>query len=227
MLDGKVVKLMIAAYKDPDFSSPVNGFLLLSMYMLQTNPTSYSFTYSTLSKEPEQLANTSQVSKSSLPDKKTLNLSFTVDSTGVIIPFPPVLPLDMLYLRKLCLDINGDIHTSNYLVIYWGMMVFQCKMTSMKVEYTMFNPAGIPVRAKVDCVFEEFISPENKSIMSNLSSPDMSHLVTVKAGDQLPEMCNRIYGDSKYYLQVAELNRIANFRNLVPGQKILFPRMDK
>lgn len=227
MLDGKVVKLVIAAYKDPEFSSPVNGFLLLSMYMLQTNPTSYSFSYSTVSKEKEQLANTSQVSKSSVPDKKTLNLSFVVDSTGAILPFPPVLPLDMLYLRKLCLDINGDIHTSNYLTIYWGMMVFQCKMVSMKVDYTMFNPAGIPVRAKVDAVFEEFISPERKAIMANLSSPDMSHLVTVKAGDQLPAMCHSIYGDSKYYLQVAELNRIVNFRRLAPGQKILFPRLEK
>jgi hypothetical protein len=227
MLDGKVIKLMIVAYKDPEFSTPVNGIELLSMYMLQTNPTTYSFAYSTVSKEPVQLANTTQASKSEVPDKKKLNLSFTVDSTGAILPFPPVLPVDIEWLSTLCLNINGDIHTSNYLVIFWGMMVFKCKTRTLKIEYTMFNPAGIPVRAKVDAEFEEFITPASKAIMANLSSPDMSHLVTVKAGDQLPELCNRIYGDSKFYLQVAELNRIINFRKLIPGQRILFPRMEK
>jgi nucleoid-associated protein YgaU len=40
-------------------------------------------------------------------------------------------------------------------------------------------------------------------------------------------MCYRIYGDPKYYLQVAEANGISNFRKLIPGTDITFPPLHK
>ena len=52
-------------------------------------------------------------------------------------------------------------------------------------------------------------------------------MIEVKQGDNLPLMCENIYGDPNYYLQVAEANNIIDFRNLIPGQKILFPRLEK
>ena len=55
----------------------------------------------------------------------------------------------------------------------------------------------------------------------------MSHLIEIKEGDNLPLMCEDIYGDSSFYLQVAAANEIVDFRNLVPGQQILFPRLEK
>jgi nucleoid-associated protein YgaU len=55
------------------------------------------------------------------------------------------------------------------------------------------------------------------------SSPDLSHLVTVKAGDTLPLLCCNIYGSSVYYLEVARVNGLAHFRDLAPGMQLLFP----
>lgn len=45
----------------------------------------------------------------------------------------------------------------------------------------------------------------------------MTHIRVVAAGDNLPLMCERIYGDSRHYLWVADHNRLTDFRNLRPG----------
>lgn len=227
MLEGKVVKLMIIAYEDEKFTTLANGFFD-SFYILPTNPASYTRNYGTFGSQPELLANNKEKDKSTIPDNKTLELSFVIDGTGAVSIIPIVVSEEVAKIKKLCLDVNGNTHTTNYLGVYWGFgLEFRCKMVSLKVEYTMFNPAGIPVRAKLAATFKEFIDPETDASATNTNSPDMSHVITVKAGDQLTTLCNQVYGDSKYYLQVARINRITNFRSLVPGQRILFPRMEK
>jgi len=40
-------------------------------------------------------------------------------------------------------------------------------------------------------------------------------------------MSFKIYGDSKYYLEVARANKLINFRKLKIGQKIFFPPLQK
>jgi nucleoid-associated protein YgaU len=49
----------------------------------------------------------------------------------------------------------------------------------------------------------------------------------VTAGDTLPQLCYKIYGDPRYYLQVADRNTISNFRTLSPGDRIVFPPIAK
>jgi hypothetical protein len=36
-------------------------------------------------------------------------------------------------------------------------------------------------------------------------------------------MCQQIYGDPRYYLQVARFNGLKNYRRLAVGQELLFP----
>jgi hypothetical protein len=45
----------------------------------------------------------------------------------------------------------------------------------------------------------------------------------VVAGDTLPLLCFQIYQESKYYVEVARVNGLDDFRNLEPGRQILFP----
>jgi len=45
----------------------------------------------------------------------------------------------------------------------------------------------------------------------------------VKAGDTLPLLCHRVYKDSTYYLDIARINGITNFRNIRPGMRLKFP----
>ncbi len=54
-------------------------------------------------------------------------------------------------------------------------------------------------------------------------SPDLTHLVTVRAGDTLPLLCERIYREPGYYLDVARINGLSAFRQLQPGSRLRFP----
>lgn len=40
-------------------------------------------------------------------------------------------------------------------------------------------------------------------------------------------MTKRIYGDSKYYLEVARVNKLTTFRKLKTGQQLIFPPIQK
>ena len=90
----------------------------------------------------------------------------------------------------------------------------------MKVEYQMFKPNGVPLRAKITLSFKGFTDPAQESQVANRSSPDLTHIVTIKEGDTLPLLCDEIYRDSKYYLKVAKANNLVDVRNLKAGNFI-------
>ena len=75
--------------------------------------------------------------------------------------------------------------------------------------------------------FKSSIEEEKRAATEDRQSADLPHIRKVRAGDTLPLMCFRIYGDSKYYLDVAAANGLDNFRSLVPGTEIRFPPIDK
>ncbi len=226
MSAGKLTKLVIVGYKDPKFKFKV-GSKDASTFTMQVNPEKYSFTFKSLGCEPQTLANNKQQDKSIIPDAKKLDLNFFLDSTG-IIPGCKDVPKAIEKFNKLCSEVNGSIHTTNYLKIYWGKgLAFPCKLETVKIDYLMFSPNGIPVRAELNASFKEFIDPATDAAKTKKSSPDMSHMKTIKAGDNLPALCHEIYGDPRYYLQIAEINGILNFRQLTPGKQLHFPRLEK
>ena len=90
----------------------------------------------------------------------------------------------------------------------------------------MFKPSGDPLRATVTLDFVGTMSSTEAALMANRSSPDLSHMVEVRQGDTLPLLCQRIYGDPAYYLDVARFNRLVDFRNLKPGGKLHFPPLE-
>jgi nucleoid-associated protein YgaU len=61
----------------------------------------------------------------------------------------------------------------------------------------------------------------------NKSSPDLTHVRVVKAGDTLPLLTKAIYGSSRDYLRVAEHNGLDNFRDLTPGRRLVFPPLEQ
>ena len=43
----------------------------------------------------------------------------------------------------------------------------------------------------------------------------------------MPQLCFAIYGDPRYYLQVADVNGLGNFRDLEAGVNLVFPPLAK
>ena len=107
--------------------------------------------------------------------------------------------------------------------IVWGTLLFNGRLTSFHIEYTLFRPSGAPVRAKVSMSFQGFKTKKEATLEANASSPDLSHAVIVQDGDTLPLLCYRIYGDSSYYIDVARFNGLHVFRALKPGATLHFP----
>jgi hypothetical protein len=219
-VSGKITKMRIEGYTDPKYKTKYGVF------EFQVNPEHYSLSVETAVKPLEKLANSNIVMVSGVPEYKELNVSFILDSTGVI-PGCDDVSQRIEDFNELCLDIAGDIHVPYYLKVIWGDINFPCRLSRLDIDYKMFNSSGLPIRAELKAGFKEFIDPETKEKIKGNSSPDMSHLKIVVAGDTLPMLCNDVYGDSKYYIQVAEINGLLNFRHLIPGQKLIFPRMQK
>ena len=96
----------------------------------------------------------------------------------------------------------------------------------VEVDLT-FRPDGTPIRAVATVRFKSSIEEQIRAARENNSSPDLTHVRKVKAGDTLPLMCYGIYGNPAYYLQVAAANGLSDFRSLKPGTDIFFPPIEK
>ncbi len=129
---------------------------------------------------------------------------------------------------KLIVRTEGEIHEPQHLTIVWGKTLnFNCRLNNLSVNYTLFDKSGKPLRAELDIDFIEDDLPVAKVIENKFESPDLTHYRMVKEDDQLPLMCQEIYGSSNYYTLVAKANNLDDFRNLKPGQEIYFPPIEK
>ena len=156
-----------------------------------------------------------------------LSLEFILDGTGVLAEseqddIPDVVE-QVDRIREITQEYDGSIHEPPWVEVVWGGFICRGRTTSMDVEYTVFSPTGKPLRATVKLEIERSLDEEEEQKRKNNSSPDLTHIVIVKAGDTLPLLCQRIYQDTRYYLEVARHNELIDFRNLIPGSELHFP----
>jgi nucleoid-associated protein YgaU len=128
---------------------------------------------------------------------------------------------------------DGKTHKPNFLRIIWGNFSFEnddgfsCILKDLQINYTLFDTDGRPLRAKISATFIHFIEPVRRVREENKKSPDVTHIRKVTAGDTLPLLINDIYGDPTYYLQVARVNGLVNFRRLATNTDLRFPPIEK
>ncbi len=154
---------------------------------------------------------------------RTFTIEFTLDGTGVNtngVKIP--VTAQVALFRGVTTNIRGTIHRPAYLMVQYGTFVNVCVLNNSTVTYTMFDLAGLPIRAKISASFTERIIPGLSDVLGMLSSPDLTHKVMVKEYDLLPLLTYNIYKDQHYYLQVAKANRIKNFRKLKAGSELNF-----
>ncbi|MFK7748307.1 MAG: LysM peptidoglycan-binding domain-containing protein [Kordia sp.] len=123
--------------------------------------------------------------------------------------------------------VQGDMHMPFELEITWGSLSFKCFLIKLDIDYKLFNSKGFPIRAVATLTCKDSKDDKLRAAELKLSSPDLTHIRQVKEGDTLPLMTYRIYGDSKYYLEVARANNLLNFRDLEPGTELFFPPINK
>jgi hypothetical protein len=226
-MSGELTKLRIKGYKDERFSQEVAD----GEFNTLLNPENYRIRYQISQNESQAQGTSSAAPRFNKTLPEDLQLDFIFDRSGVIKGYEDEsgegIIGDIEKFKKVVLDYNGDQHKPNYLVVSWGSLLFKGSLKDMEITYKLFKPDGTPVRATIRATFKGFIEDNLRVARENNNSPDLTHIRMVGEGDTLPLMTFRIYGDSKYYLEVAKANKLVNFRKLKPGQQIVFPPIEK
>lgn len=216
MSEGKISKLKLISYTDPDFKDK------LGEYEVLVNPEKNSkkgqINYST---ETTPIGGSKNSVKFRGYGDEKYEFNFFFDSTGIFSSNP--IDDQIKELNDLMYSNNGNIHEPNYIKIFWGTQLdFQGRLLSFDREVSLMDIDGTPIRSEIRAVFISSASPEKKALEAKKNSADLTHIRTVLAGDNLPLMCHKIYGDSSYYIKVAQDNNLNDFRDIKPGDQIVF-----
>lgn len=228
MPTGEFEKLKIYAYTDPGCGDDKLAKLPVNPIVAMINPENYS-------EEIKIEFNNGQANGTSgnqprfekkLPSE--LALEFLYDNTGIIDDRPrDDISNDIAQLKDFLMGYDGDIHQTRFFKFVWGTALMKGVCSALNITYKLFNPDGKPIRAICKVTIKEVTEEQRRVLEQNNHSPDLTHFRIVKRGDTLPLMCYQIYGDAKYYMQVAQVNRLANFRQLEPGSELFFPPFNK
>jgi hypothetical protein len=250
MTPGQLVKMEITAFKNSSYD--LTDIIAGGRFPVLVNPENYSIEYQI----KYQNCKTQAQGTSGFDPKwgknppRELTFEFLFDGTNAIEGVNPLFNAalseneiaqedqnqalarsfvtDQLKLFEATVfKVSGQTHAPNYLQILWGTLVFKCRLSSMTVNYKLFSPEGLPVRATVKASFREVVNQEDEVKRNNLTSPSVTHSRIAKDGDRLPNMARAIYNNERFYLAVAQANKLIQFRNLKAGQEVLFPPIKK
>jgi phage tail protein X len=231
-MDTGLQKMKIVAYESKDFKTPSSP--PDNEYEVLINPESYALSFGILSNEKLTQGNATPTSSFNSGTSQTLSFKFLFDGTGVVRSGsrpggsnPRDVSADLTTFKNVVYNYNGKTHQPRFVQLQWGPLHYDCSLQSMTVTFKLFKPDGSPLRAEAACVFKSEIDDALLALKEAKQSPDLTHIRTVIEGDTLALLCYKEYGDSKYYYQVGEVNRLTDFKRLVPGTKLIFPPITK
>jgi nucleoid-associated protein YgaU len=217
-MDGFLAKLKILAFGTPKYEQ---GGPPVGLYLAMFNPQNFSMDHQVNYDRVQTPGSIGTENKFKNIEAQKIKFDILIDGTGASGEKREVWADVLLF--KYTVGYLGEIHQPHYLVLSWGLLVFKCVLDSMDISYELFRPDGTPLRARITATFIEHTEGLLESLLADRSSPDLTHERTVTDGDTLPLMTYRIYGDSSYYLEVARVNGLDDFRKIKPGDKIIFP----
>lgn len=228
--NGKLEKMLILAYADSKKAESGGVSDADGSFQVLVNPESYIHNYKIKFSDGGQGQGTSGTQlkyENSEPEEMTFEFLF--DNTGIIDGQPKEnIADDLKKFRDLLVGFKGDSHEPRHFKVIWGKnSIFKGRVTELTINHKLFRPDGTPIRANATVKFRSSIEDNKRAAKEDKKSSDLTHIRTVKQSDTLPLLCYSIYGDSKYYIQVAKINGLSNFRKLEPGTKISFPPMEK
>lgn len=217
-------KVIIRSYTDKNYTEQYKGDICL-----QINPSELKFEKGIKYRKDMQLGALGGTAVFDSYNEQTFAFETTLDATGVLPEDEDVANVqdlideleDHLYLY------NSEGHRPPYVMIVWGEVIFRGQLSKMETQFTMFGANGLPLRAKVSLAFCGFMPDAEERKRAGKSSPDMSHIVVLQAGETIASVCQRIYGDSLLVDEVAKLNGLSGFRKVVAGTELLFPHLKK
>lgn len=120
--------------------------------------------------------------------------------------------------------ISANKPSPPWVVFGWGkFMSFVAIVKQVSAKYTMFRPDGTPIRAAVTLNLEEIPTdpPPKQNPTSGALTASRTHQVV--AGDSLPSIAQREYGNPNRWRDLADANGIDDPMRLPPGTNLLVP----
>lgn len=216
--------VVIRSFSDKNFSTQYKGDITL-----QVNPSEIKFEKGIEYRKDMQLGALGGSSVFDRYREQCFSFETVLDATGVLPKDEDVAGIQELInqLEDRMYMYNSEGHRPPYVMVVWGEVIFKGQLSKMETQFTMFGANGLPLRAKIALSFKGFMADAEERKRAGKSSPDMSHLVVLEAGETIASVCQRIYGDSLLVDEVARLNGLSGFRNVAAGTELLFPHLKK
>lgn len=127
--------------------------------------------------------------------------------------------------------IQPNTHAPPRIRFIWGLgLSFRAIVDNVQQKFSLFNPAGIPVRATLTVSFKEYKTLEEQLKELNLQSSDHTKRRVIRRGDTLSRIAFEEYGDATLWRAIAdhEENKdvLEDLRRLTPGVEIAIPAID-
>jgi nucleoid-associated protein YgaU len=127
--------------------------------------------------------------------------------------------------------IQPNTHAPPRIRFIWGLgLSFRAIVDNVQQKFTLFNPAGIPVRATLTVSFKEYRTLEEQLKELNLQSADHTKRRIVRRRDTLARIAFEEYGDASQWRAIADdkenRTRLADLRRLTPGMELAIPAID-
>ncbi|MDL2256506.1 hypothetical protein LJC44_03470 [Parabacteroides sp. OttesenSCG-928-G06] len=206
-----IAKLNIEIYEDKDFKQKVHTIVL------QINPEDFKEEKSV---SYEDRGNMSPVYKHH--ERSNLTISFVIDGTGVVPSEEEVVVSDKINeLEKYLYEpfTKSDVTQTYFILVKWGKLHFQGRLTKMDVHYTLFKPDGEPLRAKVTLHFTQ-TGTMAKAVTKKKNAPQQKKQVTVQDGQNLSCVCHCECNDPTLDRQLAAENNLPSMRGVKAGQTL-------
>lgn len=225
MPEGQLEKLQIIAFKQPDYSDAPEE---QETFTAMLNPESYVLDYKVEYQDGQGQGTSAAQQRFSVTKPEEISFELLLDSTGVTDGNArESIEDDITSLRDILLKYEGEIHEPKHFQVVWGSLLFKGRCTGLNISMKLFNPSGKPIRAICKVSFTGSVEDNLRTAEERNESPDLTHYHVVKAGETLPMLCYRVYGQSRHYLEIARYNRLSQFRSLEVGTQIAFPPLEK
>lgn len=152
---------------------------------------------------------------------ETLTLEALVDTTDTL---EDVRVRYVAALRRLMTPDSRE-HAPPIVRFVWGPTVFPGVLEKLDITYQLFQPDGVPLRAKLDLGLKEYREVREQVQDPPRSSPTVEKSYRVRRGDTLAGIAAALYRDPGAWRVLARANDIRDPRDLQPGRLLTIPRL--
>jgi nucleoid-associated protein YgaU len=123
------------------------------------------------------------------------------------------------------MDIDPSTHAPPVLLFTWASLSFTCVLARVAQKFTMFQPDGTPVRARLQVVFQGYNNGNTEQKEVKRETAEYSQTYLTAAGDNLSLVAWRAYGNAALWRPIGLYNAIVDPLRLTVGTPLYIPKL--